>query len=106
LSTALSEVQYLHNKESRIFNARQSAYAQLHCLKKVREKPYLKEHIFRKQGLQEFKAEKQKELNTIEVESLATLVAHQLPLADFFVFNPSFLMLPDLLNGSTLIFFL
>jgi hypothetical protein len=45
--------------------------------------------------------EEQKELNTVEVESLTILVAHQSPLADFFIFNPSFLILPDLLNGNT-----
>jgi hypothetical protein len=28
-------------------------------------------------------------------------MAYQLPLANFFIFNPSFLMLPDLLNYST-----
>jgi hypothetical protein len=58
------------------------------------------------QGLHELKANKQKELNTIKVESLTTLVAHQLPLADSFIFNPSFLILPDLLNNNTPIFFL
>jgi hypothetical protein len=39
------------------------------------------------------------------VESLAILVAYQLPLADFFIFNPFFLMLPDLLNGNTFVSF-
>jgi hypothetical protein len=42
------------------------------------------------QGLYKLKADEQKELNTIEVESLAALIAHQLPLADSFVFNPFF----------------
>jgi hypothetical protein len=42
----------------------------------------------------------------MEVESLAILVAYQLPLADSFIFNPSFLILPDLLNSNTPIFFL
>jgi hypothetical protein len=41
----------------------------------------------------------------MEVESLATLVAHQSPLANSFVFNPSFLILPDLLDGNTPISF-
>jgi hypothetical protein len=58
------------------------------------------------QGLYKLEADKQKGLNTVEVESLAILVAHQSPLADSFVFNPSFLMLPDLLNGNTPISFL
>jgi hypothetical protein len=53
------------------------------------------------QGLYKLKADKQKELNTMEAESLAILVAHQSPLADSFIFNPSFLILPDLLNGNT-----
>jgi hypothetical protein len=51
--------------------------------------------------LQELKAEEQKKLNTVEVKLLAILVAYQLPLANFFIFNPSFLILPDLLNSST-----
>jgi hypothetical protein len=57
------------------------------------------------QGLYKLKADKQKELNIIEVESSAALVAYQSPLADFFIFNPFFLMLPDLLNGNTLVSF-
>ena len=57
------------------------------------------------QGLCKLKADKQKELNTIEAESLAAPVAHQSPLADSFVFNPSFLILPDLFNSSTPVFF-
>jgi hypothetical protein len=39
------------------------------------------------------------------VESLAILVAYQLPLANSFVFDLSFLILPDLLDGNTLISF-
>jgi alpha-mannosidase len=57
------------------------------------------------QGLYKLKANKQKELNTIKAESLAALVAYQSLLANSFVFNPSFLILPDLLNGNTPIFF-
>jgi hypothetical protein len=41
----------------------------------------------------------------MEAKSLTILVAHQLPLANFFIFNPSFLMLPDLLNNNTPVFF-
>jgi hypothetical protein len=44
---------------------------------------------------------KQKELNTIEAKSSAILVAYQSPSANSFIFNSSFLILPDLLNGST-----
>jgi hypothetical protein len=55
--------------------------------------------------LQKLKAEKQKELNTIEAKLLIVLVAYQLPLANSFVFNPSFLILPDLLDGNTPISF-
>ena len=58
------------------------------------------------QGLYKLKAEEQKELNTVEVESLTTLVAHQSPLADSFIFNPSFLILPDLFDSNTPVFFL
>jgi hypothetical protein len=57
------------------------------------------------QGLYKLKAEEQKELNTIVAEFLAALMAYQWPLADSFIFNPSFLMLPDLLNNSTPVFF-
>jgi hypothetical protein len=39
------------------------------------------------------------------VESLAILVTHQLPLADFFIFYFYFLILPDLLNNNTPVFF-
>jgi hypothetical protein len=53
------------------------------------------------QSLYKLEANKQKELNTVEAEFLVMPVAHQLPLADFFIFNPSFLMLPNLLNGNT-----
>jgi hypothetical protein len=42
----------------------------------------------------------------MEVESLAILVTHQSPLADSFIFNFSFLILPDLLNGNTPVSFL
>jgi hypothetical protein len=58
------------------------------------------------QGLYKLKANEQKELNTVKAESLAILVAHQLPLADSFVFNPSFSILPDLFNSNTPISFL
>jgi hypothetical protein len=58
------------------------------------------------QGLYKLKTDKQKELNIIEVESLTALIAHQLPLTDSFVFDPFFLMLPDLLNSNTPVFFL
>jgi hypothetical protein len=53
------------------------------------------------QGFYKLKTDEQKESNTIEVESLITLMAHQSPLANSFVFNPSFLILPDLLNNNT-----
>jgi hypothetical protein len=67
----------------------------------VHKKVQLKEYYLIKQGLYKLKTEKQKELNTIEVELLTTLVVHQLPLADSFIFNPFFLILPDLLNINT-----
>jgi hypothetical protein len=41
----------------------------------------------------------------MEAESLAVLVAHQSPLADSFIFNLSFLILPDLLNNNTFVSF-
>jgi hypothetical protein len=49
--------------------------------------------------------EEQKELNTVEVELLTTLMAYQLPLANSFIFNPFFLMLPDLFNSNIFISF-
>jgi hypothetical protein len=42
----------------------------------------------------------------MEAESSAILVAYQLPSANSFIFNPSFLMLPDLLNSNTPVSFL
>jgi hypothetical protein len=50
--------------------------------------------------------EKQKELNTIKAESLAVLAAYQLLLTNSFIFNPFFLILPDLLNSNTPVSFL
>jgi hypothetical protein len=66
---------------------------------------WFKEFCLVEQGLYKLKAEEQKKLNTVEVESLATLVAYQSPLADSFVFNFFFLILPDLLDGNISIFF-
>jgi hypothetical protein len=57
------------------------------------------------QGLCKLEADKQKKLNIVEAESLAILVAYQSPLADSFIFDPSFLILPDLLNSNTPVFF-
>ena len=61
----------------------------------------LKEYRLVKQSLRKLKADKQKELNSLEAESLSTLIAYQSPLADSFIFDPFFLILPNLLNGST-----
>jgi hypothetical protein len=58
------------------------------------------------QGLYKLEINEQKELNTVKIESLAIPVAHQSPLADSFVFNPFFLILPDLLDSNTPVFFL
>jgi hypothetical protein len=57
------------------------------------------------QGLYKLKTDKQKELNTIKAESLATLVAYQSPLANSFVFNFFFLTLLNLFNNNTPISF-
>ena len=54
----------------------------------------------------ELKAVKKKEKNSLEVELLATKVAYLLLLTDFFVFNPSFLILPDVIFDNTPISFL
>ena len=56
--------------------------------------------------MQEFKATKVKKKNSLEVKLLATLVAHLLPLADFFAFNFSFLILPDVIFDNTPVPFL
>ena len=56
--------------------------------------------------MQEFKATKAKEKNSLKAKSLATQVAHLLPLADSFNFNPSFLILPDVIFNNTFIPFL
>ena len=52
------------------------------------------------------KAVEEKEKNNLEVKSLATQVAYLLPLTDFFVFNFSFLILPDVIFNNTPIPFL
>ena len=66
----------------------------------------LKNTLFISRAYRSLKRINKKELNNLEVELLSTLVAYQSPLADFFVFNPFFLILPSLLNSSTPIFFL
>jgi hypothetical protein len=55
--------------------------------------------------MQELKATKAKEKNSLEVELLATLVAYLLPLAGSFDFNPFFLILPDIILIIHLNFF-
>ena len=56
--------------------------------------------------MQELKATKVKEKNSLKVKSLATLVAYLLPLVSFFNFNFSFLILPDVISDNTPILFL
>ena len=56
--------------------------------------------------MQDLKATEVKEKNSLKAELLATLVAHPLPLADFFTFNFSFLILPDVISDNTPILFL
>jgi hypothetical protein len=53
-----------------------AASTQLIRLEKVHEKVRSKEYYIVEQGLYKLKAEEQKELNTVEVESLTILVAH------------------------------
>ena len=72
LLTALVKVQQLYNKELQILNTYQATYTQLHRLKKVYKKLHFKEHLLYKQGIQELKATKVKEKNSLEVELLAT----------------------------------
>ena len=56
--------------------------------------------------MQELKAAKVKEKNSLEVELLAAQVAHLLPLANFFDFNPSFSILLDIIFDNTPVSFL
>ena len=60
-----------------------------------------KEYYLVESGLWELKTDKQKELNSTEAELLAVLVTYQLLLTNSFIFNPFFLILPNLLNNST-----
>ena len=101
LVEAFTEVKYCREEVSYTIEAQLAAYTQLACLKKVYIKVRLKEYYLVKQDLKELKADKQKVLNSIEAELQGVLVAYQLPLADFFIFNPSFLILPNLLNSNT-----
>ena len=91
----------MRDKESQILNAYQAAHTQLHRLKKVHKKLHSKEHSLREQSMQELEATKAKEKNSSEAKSLATQVAHLLPLADSFDFNPSFSILPDVIFNNT-----
>ena len=67
---------------------------------------HFKKHLFREQGIQELKTTKVKEKNSLEVKLLATSVVYLLPLADFFAFNFSFLILPDIISNNIPIPFL
>ena len=50
--------------------------------------------------MQELKAAKVKEKNSLKVELLAILIAHLSPLANFFAFNFSFLILPNIFSDN------
>ena len=56
--------------------------------------------------MQELKATKVKKKNSSEAELLAALVAHPLPLANFFVSNFFFLILPNVISNNIPIPFL
>ena len=56
--------------------------------------------------MQDLKTTKIKEKNSLEVELLATLIAYLLPLADFFISNFSFLILPNVIFNNILLPFL
>ena len=56
--------------------------------------------------MQKLKATEVKEKNSLKVESLATLVAYLLPLANSFDFNFFFLILPNIISNNMLILFL
>ena len=57
--------------------------------------------------MQELKATKAKEKNSLKAKLLAALVAYPSPLADFFASNFSFLILPDVIfNNTPVLFFI
>ena len=56
--------------------------------------------------MQELKATKVKEKNSLEAKLLATQVAYLLPLADFFDFDFFFLILPNVIFNNTPVPFL
>ena len=56
--------------------------------------------------MRKLKANKIKEKNSLEAELLTTLVAYSSPLANFFNFDPSFLILPDVISNNTPVPFL
>ena len=60
--------------------------------------------------MREFKVKEKKESKVeiayiVEVESSNILDLYLLPLADFFDFNPSFLILPNVISNNTPVFF-
>ena len=89
-----------------IFDTCQATYTWLYRLEKVCEKLRSKKHLLCEQGIQELKATKIKEKNSLKVELLTTQVVYLLPLANSFNFNPSFLILPDVIFNNTSIPFL
>ena len=56
--------------------------------------------------MQELKAAEVKEKNSLEIKSLATLMAYLLPLADFFASDFSFSILPDVISDNIPVSFL
>ena len=96
----------MRNKKLQILNTRQAAYARLHRLKKVRKKLRSKKHLLREQGIQELKAAKAKEKNSLKAKLLAAQVTHPSPLADSFNFDPFFLILPNIIFNNTPVPFL
>ena len=55
--------------------------------------------------MQELKAAKAKERNSLEAKLLAVLMAYPSPLADFFIFNFYFLILSDIISDNIPVFF-
>ena len=90
-----------YKKEHQLFEACFLASSRLTHLKKVREKIYLKQLCLAKQSIYELEEEETKALSTKVVASPNPLVAPLLPLADPFLFNPSFSLLPNLISYST-----
>jgi len=96
----------VREEECRALKARLLAYTYLCCLKRVREKVWLKEFRLVKQGLYELESKERgsspKDPETVlHSPVVGSLTTFGSPLANSF-FNPSFSLLPNLISSNTL----